>query len=187
MSKIKQTNEHSVRQSKFLSLVLRHEPEKIGITLDAQGWVDVSVLLNALEIHRQPMSRDELARLVAESEKKRFALSEDGLRIRANQGHSVEVDLALEPKTPPELLFHGTPDRFIESIRKTGIEKRERHHVHLTESRTVAHETAQRRGRPVVLEIRAGEMSRTGSLFYLTDNNVWLVDGVPPKFIINSP
>src|ERR1700761_9204732 len=102
-----------VSHSKFLSLVLRHQPETIGVTLDPQGWIDVEVLLEAMAKHGHRMDFAELERLVRESDKKRFALSEDGKRIRANQGHSVEVDLALAPQVPPEILYHGTPDRFL--------------------------------------------------------------------------
>src|SRR5579859_6897056 len=118
--------------SKFLSLVLRHEPQRIGIALDEHGWTDVAELLGAAARHGVSMSRDDLARVVATSDKQRFALSPDGARIRANQGHSVDVDLALERVAPPALLYHGTVDKFVDGIRARGLVRGERHHVHLS-------------------------------------------------------
>ena len=172
-----------VCQSKFLSLVLRHKPETIGITLDSQGWIEVETLLEAMARHGHVLTRPDLERLVRESDKQRFALSEDGTRIRANQGHSVEVDLALAPQTPPELLYHGTVDRFLDSIRATGLEKRQRHHVHLSAEMGTASKVGERRGKPVILEINSGHMHREGHRFFLSGNGVWLVDHVPTRFI----
>jgi putative RNA 2'-phosphotransferase len=172
-----------VSHSKFLSLVLRHQPETIGVTLDPQGWIDVDVLLEAMAKHGRKLEFAELERLVLESDKKRFALSEDGKRIRANQGHSVEVDLALAPQTPPDVLYHGTVDRFLESIRTTGLEKRDRHHVHLSANVETAEKVGQRRGKPVLLRIQADQMHRDGHAFFISNNGVWLVDHVPAKYI----
>ena len=172
-----------VSQSKFLSLVLRHQPETIGVSLDTNGWIDIEVLLGAMAQHGRKLSREDLERLVRESDKQRFALSEDGKRIRANQGHSVEVDLALVPQPPPEILYHGTVDRFLDSILATGLRKGERHHVHLSANRETAEKVGQRRGKPMILEVRSGDMHRAGVPFYLSDNGVWLVDHVPPQFI----
>lgn len=173
-----------VSHSKFLSLVLRHQPEAIGVVLDPQGWIDVDVLLNAMAKHGHPLDFSDLERLVRESDKKRFALNEDGKRIRANQGHSVEVDLALSPQVPPEVLYHGTVDRFLDSIKATGLEKRERHHVHLSSDIETAMKVGQRRGKPVLLEIRSGDMHRAGHVFFVSDNGVWLTDRVPAEFLI---
>jgi putative RNA 2'-phosphotransferase len=175
-----------VSNSKFLSLVLRHQPETIGVSLDPNGWIDVEVLLGAMAQHGRTLSREDLERLVRESDKQRFALSEDGKRIRANQGHSVEVDLALAPQTPPEILYHGTVDRFLDSILSTGLRKGERHHVHLSANLETAEKVGQRRGQPVILEIRSGDMHRAGVPFFLSDNGVWLVDHVPTEFIVHK-
>jgi len=122
----------NIRISKFLSLVLRHKPEEIGITLDPAGWIDVDSLLAACAAHGSPITRDQLDSIVAGSDKQRFAFSEDRLRIRANQGHSVEVELGYAPAEPPEILYHGTAEKYVDSIRREGLLKRQRHHVHLS-------------------------------------------------------
>ncbi len=171
------------RTSKFLSLVLRHEPSKAGITLDSNGWVGVDELLAGCAAAGVTITRDDLATIVAQSEKKRFAFSEDGRRIRANQGHSVEIDLALAPVPPPELLFHGTADRFLASIRLNGLSKQQRHHVHLSAARETAVEVGRRHGRPIVLQVAAGEMAKQGHTFFCSANGVWLTDSVPPQFL----
>lgn len=180
-------NSHSpsplVRQSKFLSLILRHEPGKIGLALDAQGWADVADLLTKLAAHGKRLTRGQLEAIVRSCDKQRFAFSPDGKRIRANQGHSVEVDLDLPPAVPPEVLFHGTADRFLESIRAGGLIKGARHHVHLSAELRTAQKVGQRHGRLVVLEVAAGEMHRVGHSFFLSANGVWLVDAVPPQFL----
>ena len=116
-----------------------------------------------------------------------FAFSEDGQRVRASQGHSVGVDLQFEPQVPPEFLYHGTPERFVESIRATGLHKGQRHHVHLSPDPQTAAKVGQRRGRPVVLPIRSGEMHRQGHVFYRSANGVWLVEHVPAHFIEERP
>lgn len=177
------TDKETARASKFLSLILRHEPERVGLKLDSAGWTGVDDLIDAVNQHGMPLTLEQLKHVVTTNDKKRFAFSEDGLRIRASQGHSVAVDLEYKPQVPPELLFHGTPERFIESIRKTGLNKRERHHVHLSPDPQTAIKVGQRRGRPVVLTIRSGEMHRAGHVFYRSANGVWLVEQVPPQFI----
>ncbi len=174
----------SKHHSKFLSLVLRHQPDLIGIVLDDAGWTDVDTLLAKAATKGTRITRDELAEIVRSSDKQRFALSPDGQRIRANQGHSVEVELDLPPTAPPEILIHGTVDKFLDSIRKTGLIKGSRHHVHLSADTTTASKVGERRGKPVLLEIRAGAMAEAGHVFYLSANNVWLVDAVPPEFIV---
>lgn len=173
----------TVKTSKFLSLVLRHEPQRVGLELDTAGWVSVAELLDAVNRHGLSLSLEELRYVVATNDKKRFAFSEDGSKIRASQGHSVEVDLKYEPQVPPEFLFHGTPEKFLESIRTTGLNKGERHDVHLSPDAATAAKVGQRRGRPVVLKIWAGEMHRAGHVFRRSANNVWLVDFVPAEFI----
>jgi putative RNA 2'-phosphotransferase len=173
----------SVRASKFLSLVLRHDPGRIGIVLDDAGWTDVAALLAACARHGVPLTRAQLAEVVATSDKQRFALSPDGERIRANQGHSVEVDLQLAPAEPPATLFHGTVESALASIRAQGLVRGQRHHVHLSSDIATATRVGGRRGKPIVLTIRAGEMAAAGHVFYCSANGVWLVDHVPPAFI----
>lgn len=177
------TSSPSTRASKFLSLVLRHEPERIGIALDEAGWTDVDGLLAAAASHGVVITREELEEIVASSDKQRFALSADGARIRANQGHSVPVELGLAPLAPPVLLYHGTPSRFVESIRATGLRKGERHHVHLSADAETARIVGSRRGPPVILIVRAADMANAGHVFYRSENGVWLVEHVPPEFL----
>lgn len=171
------------RISQFLSYVLRHRPAEIGLQLDAQGWVSVAELLAASAAHGRPITPDDLDRVVADSDKQRFAFSEDRTRIRASQGHSVEVNLGYEPATPPELLYHGTATRFLASIRERGLVKGARHHVHLSSEAAVARTVGARHGAVVVLVIRAGDMSRVGLSFYVSENGVWLTEHVPSTYI----
>jgi putative RNA 2'-phosphotransferase len=173
----------TIKTSKFLSLVLRHEPEQVGLKLDSAGWVRVNELLQAVNRHGVPLTLEHLQHIVATSDKKRFAFSHDGERIRASQGHSVDVNLQYVPQTPPELLYHGTAARFLDAIRQQGLLRMERHHVHLSAEMKVTLQVGARRGKPVLLTIRAGEMHRAGNVFYLSANGVWLVDHVPPQFI----
>jgi putative RNA 2'-phosphotransferase len=177
------TEKEIVRISKFLSLILRHEPARVGLKLESAGWVGVTELLEAVNRNGVSLTLDQLTHVVVMNDKKRFAFSEDSQRIRASQGHSVEVDLQYERQTPPELLYHGTPERFQESIRATGLRKGQRHHVHLSPDPQTATKVGQRRGRPVVLTIRSGEMHCQGHVFYRSANGVWLVDHVPVQFI----
>lgn len=171
------------RTSKFLSLVLRHQPEKIGLTLDEAGWVRVDVLLDALGSHGRKLDRESLEEIVRDCPKRRFALSDDGLRIRANQGHSVDVALGYVVAVPPEVLFHGTVARVLPAIRDSGLLKMKRHHVHLSADRVTASQVGSRRGKPVILTVRAGDMARAGHTFHRSDNGVWLTERVPPEFI----
>jgi putative RNA 2'-phosphotransferase len=173
----------AIRLSKFLSLVLRHKPEAIGIALDSGGWVNVAELLAALDRHGHLLSLDELRDIVATSDKRRFAFSEDGQKIRASEGHSVQVDLGYLPSVPPERLYHGTVERFLDPIRRDGLLKGRRHHVHLSIDQPKAARLGERRGRPVILTIRAGDMHRDGLLFYLSANGVWLTKHVPVRYI----
>ncbi|MDR3459223.1 MAG: RNA 2'-phosphotransferase [Verrucomicrobiae bacterium] len=169
--------------SKFLSLVLRHEPERVGLKLGEAGWMGVTELLDAVNRHGVALTLDQLKHVVATSDKKRFAFSDDGLQIRASQGHSVEVDLQYEPQTPPDLLYHGTATRFLDSIRKEGLKRMGRHHVHLSAETKVTLQVGGRHGKPVLLVIRAGEMHRAGHVFFRSANGVWLTDNVPAEFI----
>src|SRR5947208_339615 len=176
-------DKETVRTSKFLSLILRHEPERVGLKLGEAGWVGVEDLLQAVNRHDVPLTLDQLKHIVATSDKKRFAISEDGRRIRASQGHSVEVDLQYAPQTPPEPLYHGTATRFLAAIRQNGLHKMQRHDVHLSAETRVKLQVGGRDGKPVLLTIRAGDMHRAGFVFRCSANGVWLVDHVPPEFI----
>jgi putative RNA 2'-phosphotransferase len=177
------TEREIVRASKFLSLILRHEPQRVGLKLGDAGWVPVEDLLQAVNRHGVALTNQQLRHVVATSDKKRFAFSEDGLRIRASQGHSVEVDLQYPPQTPPETLYHGTAVRFLDSIRQHGLQKMERHDVHLSAETKVTVQVGGRHGRPALLTIRAGDMHRAGFVFRCSANRVWLVDHVPSPFI----
>jgi len=176
-------DKEAVRTSKFLSLILRHEPERVGLRLGDAGWVGVDELLKAVNSHAVSLTLDELKHIVATSDKKRFAFSENGRRIRASQGHSVEVDLQYPPQTPPELLYHGTATRFLDAIRQHGLQKMQRHDVHLSAETRVTLQVGGRHGKPMLLTIRAGDMHRAGFVFRCSANGVWLVDHVPPQFI----
>jgi putative RNA 2'-phosphotransferase len=169
--------------SKFLSLLLRHEPERIGIKLDEAGWTEVDGLLDALHGHGVDLTRDELEDIVAASDKQRFAFSEDRTKIRANQGHSVQVELGLPSLQPPAVLYHGTVDAALPGIRAQGLLKGQRHHVHLSADIETAKRVGGRRGKPVVLAIKAADMAKAGHTFLRSANGVWLVDHVPSRFI----
>lgn len=171
------------RSSKFLSFVLRHEPGAVGLELSKEGWVLVEDLLSALREHGRPLARVELEAIVATNDKQRFAFSADGARIRANQGHSVDVELGYDITAPPAVLYHGTVERFLASIRRNGLQKRERHHVHLSATPETAVAVGRRRGRPIVLEVAAAVMASRGFVFYRSENGVWLTDHVPPAFL----
>jgi len=166
-----------VKVSKYLSRHLRHDPGRIGIELDEQGWVDVDVLLKALAAQRFPVTREELDEVVARNDKQRFAVREG--RIRANQGHTVDVDLDLVAVEPPPVLFHGTPEGYLDAIREEGLKPMERHDVHLSPDRETAVKVGSRRGRPVVLAIDAAKMAREGHEFFRSENGVWLTEYVP--------
>ena len=177
------TEKEIVKSSKFLSLILRHEPERAGLKLGEAGWVGVDELLQAVNSHGVTLTLDQLKHVVATSDKKRFAFSDDGQRIRASQGHSIEVDLQYPPQTPPEILYHGTATRFLDGIRQHGLQKMERHDVHLSAETTVTVQVGGRHGKPALLMIRAGDMHRAGFVFRCSANGVWLVNHVPPQFI----
>ncbi|WP_020407453.1 RNA 2'-phosphotransferase [Hahella ganghwensis] len=177
-------NKDITKTSKFLSFILRHEPQAIGITLDENGWVNINELLEAANASGKSITRELLDEVVFTNDKQRFAYSPDGSRIRANQGHSVEsVDLALSPVEPPGFLFHGTVERFLDDIREFGLKKMNRQHVHLSADITTARSVGGRRGKPVILKISAGQMFQSGIEFYLSANGVWLTDSVPAEYI----
>lgn len=175
--------ETHTRISKFLSYVLRHAPHSVGLTLDDAGWVDVELLLARSRTAGTVISRELLESIVAESPKKRFAFSEDGARIRASQGHTVEVDLAYAPSNPPLVLYHGTPAQTVPLVREGGLRKMSRHHVHLSPDVDTAKIVGSRRGKPVILVVDAARMKAEGHVFYVSANGVWLTDHVPPSYI----
>ncbi len=176
--------QHATRISRFLSLVLRHQPETIGIMLTEEGWTNVDDLIAAINRHGQELDFETLEQVVETNDKKRFEFSDDGEMIRASQGHSVEVNLGYQPTPPPEILYHGTVDRFLPGIREKGIQKGQRHHVHLSALLEVANTVGKRRGQPVILSIRAGELNAAGHDFYISTNGVWLTDSVPARYIV---
>jgi putative RNA 2'-phosphotransferase len=173
-----------VRLSKFLSLVLRHHPECIGLSLDQGGWARVDELIAAARRADVELDLARLRAVVEHNDKQRFAFSDDGLRIRASQGHSIPVDLGLEAVAPPELLYHGTTPRFLRSIRDQGLVPGQRNHVHLSPDESTAVKVGQRHGQPVVLAIQARRMQQDGFKFYLSANGIWLTGSVPARYIV---
>ncbi|MFJ3226298.1 RNA 2'-phosphotransferase [Streptomyces sp. NPDC086783] len=171
----------TVKVSKYLSKHLRHQPERIGLTLAEGGWVEIEELIAAATAHGFPFSRAELDHVIATNDKRRFAV--EGTRIRASQGHSVEVDLGLPPATPPGYLYHGTVARSLDAIRAEGLRPMNRHDVHLSADRETASRVGARRARPVVLSVDAAAMHRDGHVFHVSENGVWLTAAVPPRYL----
>ncbi|WP_075595936.1 RNA 2'-phosphotransferase [Novacetimonas hansenii] len=169
--------------SKFLSLVLRHAPERIAISLDPQGWVETTILIRQARRHGQTFDLPSLQRVVRDNDKQRFTLSPDGTRIRAAQGHSIAVDLALPPAIPPAVLWHGTARTSLESIFRDGLLPGRRRHVHLSNDEATAMTVGTRHGRAVVMRVAAGRMHDEGLTLWRADNGVWLTDGVPPCYL----
>lgn len=170
---------------KFLSLVLRHNPETIGIKLDENGWASVDELLQGLKKANRKISMETLEEIVETNDKKRYSFNEDKTKIRANQGHSIDVDLNLKEQTPPRVLYHGTAEASFENIKKFGLVKQNRNHVHLSLDVETATKVGKRHGKPIILEINAEAMDKDGYKFYLSENGVWLTDNVPIKYILN--
>jgi putative RNA 2'-phosphotransferase len=173
--------QRATRISRYLARHLRHEPERIGITLDPQGWTPIAALLAASAADGFSFTREELEEVVAANEKQRYAI--DGDRVRANQGHSVPVDLGLPPTEPPPVLFHGTVARSLAAIRTEGLRAMTRHAVHLSADRETAGRVGARRGKAVVLTVDAGAMHRAGHTFHVSENGVWLVERVPAEYV----
>ena len=171
-----------IKISKFLSYVLRHKPESIGLQLDEAGWVSVDDLIRCAEANGKQLTYEAISTVVETNDKKRFSFSDDGLRIRANQGHSIKIDLDLAPLEPPEWLYHGTATRFLKSILKEGLQPKNRHHVHLSKDKEMALNVGMRHGIPAILEIESKVMNTEGYQFYCSANGVWLTDRVPPKY-----
>ncbi len=172
-----------VRISRFLSKHLRHQPQRLGLTLEPGGWVAVDDLLAACASHGMPLSREVIEEVVARNEKRRYSFDESGERIRANQGHSVAIDLQLAPITPPAILYHGTSQDIVDVIVREGLRKMRRHHVHLSTDIATAIKVGRRHGQPVVFAVDAGAMSADGYTFFRSENGVWLVDAVAPRHV----
>ncbi|MDO1584978.1 RNA 2'-phosphotransferase [Rhizobium oryzicola] len=173
----------SVEISKFLSYVLRHAPDSIGLSLDEQGWASMGELIEKANAAGHVLDDARLRAIVRESDKKRFTISEDGLKIRAAQGHSIKVDLGHAPSKPPKVLFHGTATRFLDAILAEGLRALNRQQVHLSSDEATAQRVGQRHGKPVVLSVMAGQMEADGHKFYQAENGVWLTDSVPPAYL----
>lgn len=171
-----------IKVSKFLSFVLRHKPEAINLTLDNEGWASVAELIEKAK-PQITLTPKLIKQVVLKNDKKRFALSDDEQCIRANQGHSIQVNLQLSPVKPPVLLYHGTATRFLESIKQEGLKSKQRHHVHLSSDFKTAIAVGKRHGKPVVLEVASGKMYQQGFQFFLSNNGVWLTKYVPADFI----
>ena len=176
-------NKNLVPLSKFLSFILRHEPESIGLSLDRQGWAEIDRLIELANAQGKALSRALIEEVVKNNSKQRFAISEDGQRIRASQGHSTEVELGYEAQEPPAVLFHGTTAAALPAIRQEGLQKMARHHVHLSAEVETARNVGGRRGTPVILTVDAARMHRDGHRFYVSANGVWLTEQVPPEYL----
>ncbi|MBI5564056.1 MAG: RNA 2'-phosphotransferase [Chloroflexi bacterium] len=172
-----------VKISRFINLVLRHKPQTIGLTLDASGRASVDELISRAQRARVPLTLDLLRQVVAEDDKQRYAFSQDGLRIRASQGHSIPVELGLEPVTPPDRLYHGTARRFLDSILLHGLLAKGRQYVHLSSDEVTAIKVGRRHGEPIVLVVQADRMEHDGFKFYRSANGVWLTDRVPVEYL----
>jgi putative RNA 2'-phosphotransferase len=179
-------SQDKIRISKFLSLVLRHKPDIIGLNLDNEGWAFVTELIDKSAAAKVFFDSAVLQEIVDTNDKKRFSYNADKTKIRAVQGHSIGVDLNLKPVTPPDILYHGTAKKFWDSIDKIGLEKRSRQYVHLSSDEQTAHKVGIRHGEPLILKIDSKEMILSGHQFFLSENGVWLTDHVPRKFIQNT-
>ena len=177
------TEKQTKNISKFLSLVLRHKPQTLDLVLDENGWADVNTLLERMDRESKTITFEELEYVVDNNDKKRFAFNEDKTRIRASQGHSINIDLEYKAVKPPEFLYHGTPVKFIKPIQEKGLLKMKRHHVHLSKDVETATKVGARRGKPVILTINAIDMYHDGYEFFVSDNGVWLTNKVPAKYI----
>ena len=169
--------------SKYLSLILRHKPEVLGIELSENGWASVDEILSKCQEKDIRADRELIEMIVREDNKTRYAFNEDHTLIRANQGHSVAVSLGFQPVKPPNLLYHGTATRFLDSIRLSGLTSQSRQHVHLSDNLATAENVGRRHGKLAVLIIESGKMHRAGYNFYCSDNNVWLTDHIPTEYI----
>ena len=168
--------------SKYISLILRHKPETIGITLDEHGWANVDELISGIAKTHE-MNMNILEKIVSTDEKRRYSFNDDKTKIRANQGHSIQVDVELEEMRPPEILWHGTGEKFTGSIDEQGLIPKSRLYVHLSKDEETAFKVGTRHGKPVLYIVKAEEMFKDGYKFYLSKNGVWLTKEVPVKYL----
>jgi putative RNA 2'-phosphotransferase len=175
--------QHKKSISKFLSLILRHSPQTIQLQLDENGWVNTDELISKCAKHKHVFTFKELEEVVATNDKQRFIFNEDKTKIRANQGHSIAIDLVLQPQTPPDYLYHGTVSKFLNDIKKDGLLKMSRQYVHLSSDKETAIKVGSRRGVPVILIVQSAKMHQEGYSFFLSENGVWLTDHVPSNYI----
>ena len=168
--------------SKYIALILRHKPETIGISLYEHGWADVKELIEGVG-RTYPIDMEVLKRIVANDEKGRYSFNEDQSKIRANQGHSIAVDVELKEAVPPEILYHGTGEKFTPYIDEEGLKPKSRLYVHLSQDEKTALKVGSRHGKPIVYEVKAGEMAKDGHVFYLSANGVWLIKQVPVRYL----
>lgn len=175
-----------IKTGRYISYLLRHHPEDAGLILDEHGWADVNELISAVGRTYTGFTRTVLDEIVATNNKKRFSYSEDGMRIRANQGHTIAVDVELPEAQPPEILWHGTGEKYVESINRTGLIPKSRLHVHVSKDTETAMQVGSRHGKPVVYKVLAGKMAQDGYKFYLSVNGVWLTDKVPVEYLVQN-
>ena len=177
------TEKEKIRASKFICLVLRHNPQAAGIDLDKNGWADTQQLLAGMAHTKHKITLDDLKEIVATDEKQRYKFGDDFAKIRANQGHSVKVDVEMKEATPPTVLYHGTAARFLDAIKAEGLRPKNRLHVHLSIDEKTAVQVGGRHGKPAVLIINAADMHKDGHRFYISENGIWLTNNVPPQYI----
>ena len=175
-------SELHTKESKFLSLILRHKPEEIGITLDEHGWADVRALIEGVN-KTHPLTREILEEIVRTDEKGRYSFNEDHTKIRANQGHSINVSVELREAGPPEILYHGTGIKYKEAIDAQGLIAKSRLYVHLSGDKETTKKVGQRHGKPIIFEVDAAAMHRDGYKFFLSVNGVWLTKEVPKEYL----
>lgn len=180
---MREQNNTDIELGRFISLILRHKPEAVGIKLDSNGWADVDKLISGINKCGKKINMEILERIVHENNKQRYSFDETHTKIRANQGHSVNVDVELKESIPPDKLYHGTATRFLDSIKKNGITKQSRQHVHLSADKETATAVGKRHGKPVVLVIDTAKMRADGCKFYISENGVWLCDDISWKYI----
>ena len=173
-----------VKLGRFISLVLRHSPETIGLKLDENGWADVADLMSGMNKKGRRIDFETLNEIVKTNNKKRYEFSEDFKKIRACQGHSIDVDLELKPVQPPEFLYHGTAVRNLDIIKSEGIKKISRQYVHLSEDRETAYNVGSRHGKPFIIKVLSGDMYRNGKNFYISKNNVWLSEDIESRYLV---
>jgi putative RNA 2'-phosphotransferase len=177
-------NKKETQVSRFLSLVLRHQPEVIGLALDENGWADTSGLIEKINRQGYQIDLETLKHIVSTNSKQRFVFGHSFEKIRANQGHSINIELDLETREPPTILFHGTAQQFVKPILEQGLKRQGRQHVHLSKDLETAYTVGRRHGSPIILEVRANEMFQDGFKFFLSENGVWLTDNVPAQYLI---